>query len=232
MTHDNIGKIISLLANMPGDPKWDAEHRRGLTQFYTIGLASLPDDATNPLLTATTTGCCDQAGRQFRPSVPQILAIWQSIARPMDQSSLTDDLAEIIRLIGKYGPAGSKKRGFEDQWPIIRDYGDPSELALMSRAARSTVAAMGGWVAMCEDNSPSGVWRGQFTALYKAASQNQPTSQLLELRRQFQATQVKSIDTDETNEERTQFEDRNTFRHDASAALRMISGGNSITKGL
>ena len=76
--------------------------------FYRLGLEDLPDEDASSLQRSIALWC-DETGKQFRPSVPQIRQLWADL-RSGGQEGVTEVLSRVIELMQKYGPYGRTVR--------------------------------------------------------------------------------------------------------------------------
>lgn len=194
MNSDNISEMCSILAQMPGDPKWDGDHADGLMQFYTLGLDDLPDAATVPLIKAIVLGCTTAGGGQFRPGVPAIREMWRKIQEPKGALGLAEVLAELRRLVARFGEYGALHAEFSTN-PNIRSLGATPELSALPLAARRAVSAMGGWVEFARSaDFGNPVFQSQFRRLYESAAESSSDTDLRQIQLDYQATIPKAAE--------------------------------------
>jgi hypothetical protein len=164
---DNFARLFATLEVLP--PEYGtAGTLRGVEgaatrDYYRMGLRDVPDTIAGPLLLAIVDTC------EKRPLVPKI-----------------KDLAAQLMA----GPRRTAGEAFADLNAEIRRHGrlhvlDGTTPKFDDPALNAVVAAIG-WEAICDEDSPASVWRGQFVKLYDAASAGQKQEPLRQL-----AAQVK-----------------------------------------
>ena len=138
----------------PGNaPAWDD----GCALYYFAALSEVPDADAPILMKAIMTGGCGK----FRPDPDEVLALWRKITRPAP--AIAEEVAgKMLQLRREKGL--HQRKIPNDQycrWETCEPaWSDP----LMGRVS----AGMGGWSALCEDNSPLGVLRAQLIKLTAA----------------------------------------------------------------
>ena len=151
MTVDAFSTFSVCLEYLPHGtaPAWDA----GCSRFYFAVLSDVPDAAVVTLMKAV--------GSQFkfRPTPHEILEVWRKVSAPALPFTPVDLVAKLSERVRKHGAHGRPH-------PTLRNCyiaGPPPDL---TSEELSIVTTWGGWGPFCEDESPTGVRRGQ---LLKAA---------------------------------------------------------------
>jgi len=165
MTSDCLSKLLASLSAMQSgreNPWCDA-----VMDNYTLALADLPDRATIPLMRAILKVC------RWRPSPAEVIAMWEQIDKPHPIEDVTTALAFVKGLMHKYGRYGAVHSRFPERFPIVRDVGEPPELANAPARTLAVIAAFGGYVAMCDEQIDEYVFRSQFERMWKAAGETE-----------------------------------------------------------
>jgi hypothetical protein len=178
-----VDALITLVSMMKGDQKWTENH----DWAYQLGLDGIPLEAV-PIM-------CREVQRKFnwRPSVKELWDWSKDLTSPRDLLGSTEALALVVGLVHRFGANGANHPQFPGA-SLIRAPGPPPELANAPVAVLSAIEAMGGWVAMCEEDVPPGVWRAQFERLYKASILDEGMDRTRELQREYreQKRQIES----------------------------------------
>jgi hypothetical protein len=173
MTPENIGIVCSVLAQMPGIPTWNAQTEAGLVNFYAIAVKNIPDSDVEALCQAIVMTACDDQGRQWRPSPPQIIDMWRKLTADDSEVNATYVLGELRTLAAKYGTHGAVHPSHPHRWPYIAAAGAPPEVAKMPRCVALTIEAFGGWCSFAQQFDWSdGTDRAQFIKLLNAATES------------------------------------------------------------
>lgn len=166
-----IANICTVLSTMKADQKWAPAH----DEAYLLGLEDLPDEAGAVLRREIL--------RQWdwRPSVKEIRALWQTITAPP-----ADAAEEVAGLMLRK----RRQKGLY-QWRIPGDpccrweVREPPWGAHQSVERRVSLG-MGGWAAFCADDSPLGVLRSQLTKLAAAVLGGSGDADLDRLRLEYE----------------------------------------------
>lgn len=171
MNRGEIAKLLAILKTIPGDPRWCAEH----VECYTATLIELPDSVAPILRRALLT----EVRFRMRPTYPDLTQYALSLMRDDEPKRVDEIVAEIYGLCSRYGAHGQQSREYPGLWVL----GAPP----MSRDAAQVVAAFGGWVEFCQEDSPPAVRRGQVMAIAKAVVAGQSDETLNVLRADYRA---------------------------------------------
>lgn len=179
MTKEGFEKFsIVLRYKSPGSaPAWDT----GCAQYYFMMLADVPDSVVMPLMRAV------DAAYKFRPSPEEIKETWRQLCAPNDAVTPETVAAQIYALRDKWGAQAVPVPGFEERFPSIRGKGEPN---WTDPVKRQVIAAMGGWVTFCEEETPAGVQRGQLLKIAAAVIGGQGQQTLNELRLEYRERQA------------------------------------------
>lgn len=142
-----------------------------------LGLSDLPDAAGDTLR-------CEILRRwEWLPSVKEIRDLWTSISAPKTATTPDMIVARLYGLRSKHGAHVVPVKGLEQSFPILAAKGEPS---WTDDNMRRVIAAVGGWVAFCEDESPSGVMRGQLLKIAGSVLAGNSDDDLKRMRIEYQ----------------------------------------------
>ena len=151
-----------------------------VAKYYHALLLALPDEAVGPLIQVIG----GTTKYKFRPEPGEIIDIWRKISAPKLPLEADQVMAKIYALERKFGaypvqgPDGVWKRG-EPVWT--------------DKIIERVIASFGGWVAFCEDSSPSGVRKGQLRAITTAILNGDNNDDVMRLRESYRLEKAEKM---------------------------------------
>jgi len=157
------------------------------TRLYEITLRDIPVDILYDAVLL-----CAQKDR-FRPSPSDLRDAAHEITHKA-QMNATEAHTAVVELICKYGSNAAPWLNDDGTVrPWMRRPGPPVELDDLPNAVRKTIDSFGGWIAICELDTPSSVFRAQFLKAYEGFTVSRADIDTRAAQRRFESQHAKVI---------------------------------------